>query len=178
MAARAEEVTSSHRAHATQSFSRRAERYGSTKELHRLNRSTLLEVIKRAEGFFSTSMIVLQVMKIAHAMIVVQVMKIAHAMMVMQVIEIAHAMIVVQVTKIVHAMMVMQVMKTAHAMKAVLQVIKTVQVIKSEKVIRPGPELEDSFRGLSIFSLESNMLPRCTKCPFPPSVILVLESAP
>ena len=34
----------------------------------------LLEVIRKAEGFFSLSMIVVQVMKIVHSMMVVQVM--------------------------------------------------------------------------------------------------------
>ncbi len=60
--------------------------------------------------------------------------------------SVGYVMIVVQVMKIAHAMMVVQVMKTAHVMKAVVQVIKTVQVIKGEKVMRPGSELEDTLR--------------------------------
>ncbi len=92
------------------------------------------------------AMMVVQVMKIAHAMIVVEVMKIVHTMMVVQVMKIAHAMIVVQVMKIMHAMMVVQVMEIAHAMKAVVLVIKTVQVMKGKKFMRPESELEDSYR--------------------------------
>ncbi len=40
----------SHRAHAIESFRRRAERGGSTKELHRLNRPTLLGAPASEEG--------------------------------------------------------------------------------------------------------------------------------
>ncbi len=123
-------------------------------------------------------------------------MKIAHAMMVVQVMKIVHVMIVVQVMKIVYTMIVMQVMKTAHAMKAVMQ------VMKGEKVMRPGPELEDSFRdensqifvrlqsslmntspaGLSISSLANGPLSAPPsphlRDSHPPSIMSVLDPAP
>ncbi len=91
-------------------------------------------------------------MKIAHAMMVVQVIKIVHAMRVVQVMKIVHAIIVIQVMKIAHALIVVQVMKTAHAMKAIKKVMngraghKGRTDYASEKVMRPGLKLKDSFR--------------------------------
>ncbi len=71
-----------------------------------------MEVIRKVEGFFNASIMVVQVIKIPHIMIVVQVMK------------------------IVHAMTVVQVRKTAHTINIIVLVIKTMQRMKVKKVMR------------------------------------------
>ncbi len=88
------------------------------------------------------NMMVVQVIKIAHAMMVVQVMKIAYALIVVQVIKIVHAIIVVQVIRIVYALIVMQVMK-------------------GEKIMKPGSELKDPFRDENsqiLYCLQSSLI--------------------